>query len=285
MHTRWREIVERAQESGLSSIAAARALEVLPQKPMLIGSSSKTEKGEAVGVETGVQYLVPAGGAMKRGHTNCPLEKQAGCGRICLGSFSGRMILRSVRDSQVWKTALYWGDRDLWTHLALRDAERLAKRARRAGYIPAVRFDGSSDHGAGERLLPDLRSMGVEVYDYTKDVDRALRCAGSDYHVVYSYYGTERSRDEARRVLLGGGSVSVVYGVRKGQALPAHWVDAHGEEWPVIDGDATGDARFYDREVGGAPASGGFVVGLRFKSARDWAGSAKRAGLFVTWPS
>lgn len=271
----WSAIVDAAGLKGAPRLAALRAL---PAAPRLLGSSVKVKKGEALGVLSSVVYLSPATEGTPEGRTLCPHATEA-CALACLGKEAGRMIMRPMERARRWKAALFLGNRALFRALVLAEARGLAARAEREGLIPAIRIDGSSDTGEGERMREALAAIGVQGWDYTKSPRRALSHArrgddGTGYSLTYSHGA---SVADSLAALREGCGVAVVFSTGKGEALPATW---HG--FPVIDGDVT-DARFLDRSEGGAPALGGYVVGLRFKAARNRAAAlaAAIAGGFV----
>ena len=158
---------------------------------------------------------------------------------------------RSKR-SRLWKTALYFGDRKAFLALLAKGIKRLAHTAARKGMVPVLRLDGGSDTGIAEdaEVRTLCESLGVRQYEYTKDPQRAV---SGDVFTVYSH---ARSLAETRTVLDSGGAAAVVF---VGD-LPTTW-----EGYRVIDGDAH-DLRFLDREDHGI--ADGYVVGLRFKTAR-----------------
>lgn len=244
-----------AQWPSIVSAARVRpeALEALPQSPSLLGSGTKTEKGEGRGYLTAVVYMSPAREAFAPGdsRTLCPRATEA-CAAACLGSKAGRMVMAPVKASRLWKATLYLGARTLWRELAEAEIASFQGTAERAGLRPVVRIDGSTDTGEGARFVE--RFPGVTFYDYSKVEARALKHAtDATYRVTFSYSG--RNLEGARSVLAAGGNVAVVFSTSKGEALPSHWQGA-----PVIDGDET-DLRFLD-------PIGGYVVGLRFKQAK-----------------
>lgn len=265
----WTRIVDAAGLRGAARLAALRAL---PKAPQLLGSSVKVKKGESLGVLSSVVYLSPATEGTPEGRSLCPHATEA-CALACLGKEAGRMIMRPMERARRWKAALYLGDRDLFRALILAEARGLESRAQREGLVPAVRIDGSSDTGEGERMREALRAVGVRAWDYTKSPRRALRHArrgddGTGYSLTYSHGASEAQTLEALRA---GCGAAVVFSTGKGEALPTEW-----NGFPVIDGDTT-DARFLDRSEGGAPAQGGYVVGLRFKAARNRAAALRDA--------
>lgn len=253
----------RAQWPSIVRTARVRkgALRALPQTPSLLGTGTKTEKGEGFGYLTAVVYMSPAREAFQEGDTRtlCPRATDA-CSAACLGAKAGRMIMAPVKASRLWKATLYLGARALWRELVEAEIRSFQRTAERAGLRPVVRIDGSTDTGEGAKLAALF--LGVTFYDYTKVVGRALRYVGSPYHVTFSYSG--RNLEEARTVLAARGSVAVVFSTAKGEALPTEWEGAR-----VIDGDVS-DLRFTD-------PSGPLVVGLRFKQAADRKGALRAA--------
>ena len=89
------------------------AREALPAGPLrLAGSSTKVAKGEAHGVTTAVIYLAPAGEVIPDWDRICP-GSTAACRTACL-IHSGRMGMRPVKASRLWRTALYQGAPDVF---------------------------------------------------------------------------------------------------------------------------------------------------------------------------
>lgn len=246
IRAQWPSIVKRAR-------VRRGARKALPQNPTLLGSGTKTEKGEGLGYLTSVVYMSPAREAFAPGdkRTLCPMATNA-CSAACLGAKAGRMIMQPVKRSRLWKATLYLGARDLWRELLRAEVERFERTAKSAGLAPVVRVDGSTDTGEGARLVEAFPA--VTFYDYSKVPTRALAHAGdASYRVTLSYSG--QNGEDAGRVLTAGGNVAVVFSTAKGEALPTEWRGAR-----VIDGDVT-DLRFLDPQ-------GGYVVGLRFKQAK-----------------
>lgn len=242
----WPSIVRRAR-------VRPEALEALPLTPSLLGSGTKTEKGEGEGYLTAVVYMSPAREAFAEGDTRtlCAFATEA-CAEACLGKKAGRMVMKPVKASRLWKAALYMGARTLWRELLAAEVASFERSARRAGLRPVVRVDGSTDTGEGARMVQAFPD--VTFYDYSKVPSRALQHAGDpSYRVTFSYSG--QNAPDALRVLASGGNVAVVFSTAKGEALPSEW-----QGYPVLDGDVT-DLRFTDPQ-------GGYVVGLRFKAAK-----------------
>lgn len=254
----------RAEWPSICEIARTRseALGALPLTPSLLGTGTKTEKGEGEGYLTAVVYMSPAREAFDAGdrRTLCAFATDA-CSEACLGKKAGRMVMGPVRLSRLWKATLYMGARSLWRELLAAEVASFERSARRAGLLPVVRVDGSTDTGEGARIRHLFPS--VTFYDYTKVAARALQHAGDPtYHVTFSYSG--QNATDALRVLTAGASVAVVFSTNRGEALPTEW-----QGYDVIDGDVT-DLRFTDPK-------GAHVVGLRFKAAKGRAAALAEA--------
>jgi len=262
----WTALVSRAVHSGgLRERLRESALAALPAGPLkLMSTSSKISKGEAHGVLTGVIYLAPAGEAVSDWRRVCP-HSTAGCRAACLVS-SGHMGMSPARNARLWRTVLYLADPARFWALAVHELHALAARAARADMLPAFRVNGTSDIETPHGFAESARMLGVRLYGYTKDVSRALANLDSE---VYSFNGSDDSRDAALDVLSAGGRVSVVLDVPRGADIPSTW-----NGYPAVDGDAT-DAIFTQ------PA--GSVLVLRLKGTRK-AKSAARRSAFAAAP-
>ena len=223
----------------------------LPKSPRLLGSSTKIEKGLSRGVLSSVLYLSPS---TESGRDVCPWAT-AGCAAACLGHSSGRMVFNASRNARIWKTGLFLYARPAFEDLLLGEIVAHSWKATRAGLVPAVRLNGTSD------IVPAwdyaLTFPQVRFYDYTKNFRRAMDFAQGgyppNYHVTFSRSGTERNHHQALEILYAGGNVAVVFDC-KAPDFPDSWLG-----FPVLDGDAS-DVRFYDPP--------GHVVGLSFKGSR-----------------
>jgi len=269
---RKRAEVEREIRSEWSRIAAdfialggrPEAANVLPKSIKLFGQSVKVDLGAAKGVDTAVIYMAPA---RESGVNLCPWA--GSCAGFCLGHSSGRLAMAPGKRARLWKSALWIGAPDLFVELAEVEARAFAEKANRAGLIPALRVDGSSDIGLGgklARLVP-----GVQWYDYTKSFERADRnVSNPDWTVVYS--ASENSDDQSiGHLLRKGGRVSMVFDVVKGAPLPEVW-NGH----TVVDGDEH-DAVFLQPK--------GVILGLRFKASKrktQRAAAATRSGFVAS---
>ncbi len=241
----WREIV---RYSGVKRAA----YQALPATPKLLGSSTKVQLGEKIGVLTAVSYFAPA---RESGAEMCSKYATPACIYLCLGHNSGRLAMAPAKKARLWKTALYHGDRTLFCTLMMAEIEAHARKAATLGLEPAIRIDGSSDTGIGFGFAPLYPEL--HFYDYTKDPHRALASISNhgcaNYDVTLSYSG--ENWDYCCRYLCRGGRVAMVFDVQKGAQLPATY---HG--FPIVDGDQ------HDAVYRQPP---GVIVGLRLKAARN----------------
>ena len=227
-------------------------------------SNPKILKGEKYGYRTIGLFLAPSN---LSGHNVCP-KASAGCIATCLNT-AGRGQMNNVQRARLARTALFFADRDAFMFQLSTELVTEIKSAKRAGLIPVVRLNGTSDirwedipvpcsTGPQDYLAnyyPNIMAMFPEVqfYDYTKLLDRM---EGGPADPMPTNYHLTASRDETNdanclSVLKSGGNVAVVFSTKKGQPLPKTW-----NGYTVIDGDEH-DLRFRDVR--------GVVVGLRAK--------------------
>lgn len=247
----------------------------IPATPKLLGSSVKTEAGNSLKVATRVVYMSPA---HECGLNLCPFAT-AGCAAACLGHNSGLLVTSTSHNARLWKSALYLGARKLWRALLVHETASHVARATHDGFIPALRIDGSTDTGEGTRVADALLNAfpTLRMYDYTKDVRRAVAHAQGEYHAHYhvTFSRSGENDDDVSRVLRAGGNVAAVFDVparprADGSKVP--FPPTH-DGTPIIDGDVS-DARFLD-------SARGAFVGLRFKAAKNRPAAIASAGSFV----
>ena len=258
----WPDIVRRALGAGMRDRLESAALDALPAGPLrLAGSSTKIAKGEAHGVTTAVIYLAPAGEVIPDWSRICP-GSTAACRAACL-IHSGRMGMRPVKASRLWRTALYLGAPDVFWALARLDLLAVAGEARRKGTRAAFRVNGTSDIETPGLFEFEAREhLDVALYGYTKSFTRAMESALIGTDEAYSWDGREQTREMAHKVLREGGRVSIVFD---------HFIPDTWDGFPVVDGDVT-DAVFTRPR--------GVVLGLSLKGTRK-AKAAARAGGFA----
>jgi len=173
------------------------------------------------------------------------------CRAVCVLETAGKGGIESVRDARDVRTMFAAAHPraflvQVWTEV---------RAAARRGVV-RLRLNMASDI-RWELVAPAVLALrNVRTYDYSKYPPSARALAPASYRITYSFDGSERSRARAVAYLAAGGTVAVVFAVKRGQPLPAMW-----EGFPVVDGDLTDDRTRDPR---------GVVVGLRAK------GSARR---------
>jgi hypothetical protein len=222
----------RANADAINA-AAGTLPATFPAGPMHVGgSSTKIEAGDALGV-TSVVYGAPHSSAFASPKDGTTCENSTPeCRAACLGTTAGRMVMRPVAESRLWKTTLRRGAPAAFQALLLLDIAANHRRAVKEGKPAYFRGDGTTDHGDAERIARAGLAEGTTLYDYTKDVARAFRSLEVDgYHVTLSYTG--RNLADCLAYLAAGGNVAVVTDLAKGDAKPDTF---HG--FPTVDGDA-----------------------------------------------
>jgi hypothetical protein len=236
--------------------AKSRALFTKP------AANPKLAKSLGFGVSTLVLHLAPADLA-GRG-TTCrfasPECREAclntgghgGIGAGTLDEIKSGTRTNTVQAARIRKTHDFLDDADAFIARLYKEIVRHADECYAVGIRPAVRLNGTSDI-PWERVARDLfdNLPDVTFYDYTKYPlsKRPTANLPRNYSLTMSYSG--HNTVDCVEALTNGRNVAVVFGVAKGQPLPATW-----NGFPVLDGDLH-DARFLD------PL--GHVVGLRAK--------------------
>ena len=201
----------------------------------ILGSSTKTKKGERQGVLTAVAYLAPAQTA---GVNTCP--HATGCARVCLTS-PGHMRWPASKRARILRTLHYWLFREDFLRQLNAEIDAHAAKAARLSLEPACRLNGTSDLRWERHGIPQKHS-DVRFYDYTKH-PLSARAKLDNYHLTYSWNEGPEAPVRAAAWLASGGAVAVVV---RGQATARALVDAG--TWrghPTVDGDRD-DLRFRD---------------------------------------
>lgn len=229
-------------------------------------------KGEKRGYRTAVLHLAPH---TLSGFNVCP-KATAGCSAACLNT-AGRGGMgtkgldvadvgnaNAIQVARVRRTREYFESRPAFMDKLVREIRAFVKSCHRAGFVPTVRLNGTSDLRfesvpvAGERRIMDV-FPSLQFYDYTKLTNR--RDIPSNYHLTYSLAESEQNR-RGHVVAMGEGlNVAVVL---RGYGISSHPQPFPARLWgrPLVDGDES-DLRFLD-------GAGGSYVGLRAKGrAKD----------------
>jgi hypothetical protein len=233
---------------------------------LLTTSNPKTSKSREYGYHTAVLHLAPH---KLSGFNVCPhaspgcasLEtgclNRAGRGGIPDPSVSG--FLNRIERCRIERTRFFFEDKREFLVLLFSEIVGHCRRSDAAGLLPAIRLNGTSDL-PWESIAPDLfaRFSDVQVYDYTKSPSRYGAFLRGDlppnYYLTFSR--SETNSDHCQSFLHQGGTIAVVWNLKRYAPLPSSW-----HRWPIIDADVH-DLRFLDKP--------GTVAGLRAK------GPAKR---------
>jgi hypothetical protein len=227
-------------------------------KLIAASGDAKTVKGEKKGYLTAILYLAPNTIGTRK--TLCAHASPA-CIAACLYS-AGRGAFSSVQEARKRKSKRFEQDRAGFMADLARDIDKFQAHATRAGFVPCVRLNGTSDilwerialplgwNGNGSPIkfghYPNIMAMfpGLQFYDYSKCPLRLRRGLPKNYDLTFSQ--AENNLHATKQALADGFRVATVF-----HALPKKWL---GHK--VVDGDAT-DLRFLDP----APC----IVGLKAK--------------------
>ena len=226
-------------------LASLRMLPSVKRRPLL-GSSIKVVKGLKDGVKTAVMYLAPH---LDSGSNLCPWASP-GCIEVCLKS-SGKMGL-DVNGIVRLKKSLYYRlfRADFMADLA-EDIAKLQRSAERAGMVPAVRLNGTSDI-LWERTGIMAAFPGVQFYDYTKAPLSRRPNVPPNYHLTFSLSERPDSMAHAMEWMDAGHNAAAVVSSLEGEtridaarAAAAMLRAGPWQGYPTTDGDQT-DIRFWD---------------------------------------
>jgi hypothetical protein len=213
-----------------------------PKNLLAIDTNAKTVKGQKYGFMTGILYLAPSDIS---GHQVCPMAKLAGCENACLYS-AGRGAFNSVQESRINKTKLFFAYPQLFMERLAKDIEKLIRKAEKAGMIPLVRLNGTSDirwenvrfdYGFGNEqitifeLFPDL-----QFYDYTKLANR--KGVPANYDLTFSYSGLPGYQAQVKKAIASGMRIATVFRTR--DSIPSEFMGMQ-----CVDGDDS-DIRHLD---------------------------------------
>jgi len=204
-----------------------------------VGSDSKTVKGEKLGFNTAILYMLPD-------FEICPASKKAGCFDVCLVS-AGRGKFNSVKTARHNKTELFKTDKGLFFGALIVEIEKLQKKF---GKTLAIRLNGTSDirfeeflisyNGKEENIFNHFPN--VQFYDYTKLPKRINMFLPDNYDLTLSYSGARPSysKEVLETVKDTGVRFAVVFDSKE---LPETY-----KGFPVVNGDDT-DLRFLDKNT------------------------------------
>jgi hypothetical protein len=225
---------------------------------LLTPGNPKTEKGRAQGYWTFILHFAPAD---LSGFNVCALST-AGCRKACLntagrggiargGLLTYRDVTRGkrneIQNARRLRTRAFFQFRAEFMLELAKEIEKATIKARRDGYIPVFRLNGTSDirwESVPVADFPNVMAMfpDVQFYDYTKLPNR--KNIPSNYHLTFSL--ADGNDTFARAALANGMNVAAVFRSKDTVArYMASGIDIAGSHVPVARGDDT-DLRFLD---------------------------------------
>ena len=176
-------------------------------KLLSVDTNAKTIKGRKKGYMTAILYLAPAN---LSGRQVCP-HRSAGCELACLYS-AGMGAFSNVQSARIAKTLAFFKDKEGFIQSIKKDIVALVKKAKKAGMLPCVRLNGTSD-------IPwhkmDIMESFPEVpfYDYTPNKSRMLDYLDGKLPKNYSLTFSRKEDNEGacEEILARGGNVAAVF--------------------------------------------------------------------------
>jgi hypothetical protein len=244
---------------------------------LLTPRNPKTEKGRGEGYLTFILHLAPA---KLSGHNVCPMATK-GCRAACLntagrgGIMAGHVgalthadvasgITNTIQRARIARTKRFFEDRAAFMADLVSDIEKAIRRARKAGFTPVFRLNGTSDlrwesipcvlsHTArvdakstrtSFKAYPSIMHAfpDVQFYDYTKLANR--KNIPANYALTFSL--ADGNDAQANAALNAGMNVAAVF--RDKATVARHMANGFelcGLPVPVSCGDDT-DLRFLD---------------------------------------
>jgi len=207
-----------------------------------VNADAKTSKGTGKGFLTGICYLAPA--TMAGGPNVCPHASPA-CLAACLVTAGRASIFPAINQARIKRTRFLFADRKAFADQLKKEIAALVRKAEKGGLVPAVRLNGTADLSV-ESLFPELFQAfpAVQFYDYTKNIERALRFSAGklprNYHLTFSL--AENNAGKALQALRAGVNVAAV--VSDIKAFESGF-DVNGEAFETFNADLS-DLRFLD---------------------------------------
>ena len=210
-------------------------------------SSHKAEKAIPLGYANFIMYMKPYKTEIDGKIRNvCSMAKT--CIKPCLAT-AGRGAFGAVKQARRKRTRFYWQDRTGFLECLEQSVDRAVGWAERRSLTPVFRLNGTSDLPF-HRMNVMQNFSDAQFYDYTKVSRRLTQKLPDNYHLTFSYDGT--NMESCMVALLNGINVAAVFK----NEFPAHHTIGTETEvgiFKVIDGDKH-DLRFLDE----SPA----IVGL-----------------------
>lgn len=206
------------------------------RKLLSVNVDAKTSKGDSLGYITGILYLAPADTV--DGLNTCPYAS-VGCKAACLYT-AGRGKFNNVQTARINKTILFRDNQRYFMFSLIEDIKRLIRKSNKDNKKLCIRLNGTSDIDwskvkyQGQNIFEIFPN--VQFYDYTKDIKKALNNSYNNYHITFSYSGSNRVA--TKKALDKGINTAIVFK----QSLPNTYQGVN-----VLDGDKH-DLRFLDAQ-------------------------------------
>lgn len=197
------------------------------------------------------------------GPTVCPFSTVE-CRAVCLGTETGHNQMATALAAKVRRTKFWFEHPERFKAQLATEVQRARASAVKAGLKLAVRLNVYSDI-LWEQQFPELFEAfhDVQFYDYTKVPLRLAR--PENYHLTYSYTGTNASKNTAAEYIRNGVNTAVIF-----PAEPPQWFEP---PFPAV-----GFLRVVNGDLNdfrpGDPTP--CIVGLKFKGARSGLVTIKR---------
>ena len=226
---------------------------------LLTPGNPKTEKGRAQGYWTFILHFAPAD---LSGFNVCAMATD-GCRKACLntagrggikagtGILSYNLVKRGIRNeiqcARRLRTRAFFQFRAEFMLVLAKEIAKAIKLARRQGYTPVFRLNGTSDIRWESVPVPGFANImemfsDVQFYDYTKLPNR--RNVPANYHLTFSL--ADGNDTFARVALANGMNVAAVFRSKETVArYMESGIDIGGTWVAVSRGDDT-DLRFLD---------------------------------------
>lgn len=200
-------------------------------------------------------YLAPA---KLSGYEVCPMRTKE-CTSVCLNESGFSLRYKSVTESRIKKTKLFFEEREFFVHWLIDEIKTAKSKADKLGYSFSVRLNNTSDISPELFYITDLISgkkknileifNNIIFYDYTKVPNRVnLLKEYKNYDLTFSFDG--KNFLECDNMLNNNIRVAVVFK----NNLPKQFLGRK-----VIDGDLY-DMRYKDKK--------NVIVGLKYKIVR-----------------
>ena len=240
---------------------------------LLSTGNPKILKGLAQGYNTYILHLAPS---TVSGYNTCP-KATAGCIASCLntagrgGMFKRGESTNTIQQARIRKTKQFYENRSEFMVDLVKDIELAIKQSKRLGLIPVFRLNGTSDLSwekyevvrNGQVFTNIFEAFSdVQFYDYTKVIGRKVSGI-TNYHLTFSM--ADGNYMDCKRAVEEGLNIAVVFGIKKGTAMPKKFFNSN---MTVFNGDDS-DLRFLDPKNS--------IIGLyaKGKAKKDTSGFVK----------